>query len=91
MTRSLTCYNLPVYTKRGRLVGRVVDIEVEAVSQRLLFYHVATTLQINNLWHRRLLISPTQVVELSNKALIIEDELTSQSLAEPSNLITEVS
>jgi|GEM_PF-3128867 uncharacterized protein YrrD len=90
-TPNLTCRNLPVYTKLGRPVGRVVDVEIEAASQRVLFYHVATNLRLNNLWHRRLLVSPTQVVEITSQGLIIEDNLMGQPLAEPTNLITQAS
>ncbi len=77
---SLTCHNLPVYTKSGRYLGRVVDVEIEAASQQVLFYHVATAISLSNLWRRRLLISPKQILSFSRQALIVEDGSVSDRL-----------
>ena len=86
---SLTCHNLLVYTKSGRYLGRVVDVEVEAASQQVVFYHVATAMSLNNLWRRRLLISPKQIVSFSRQALIVEDGAVSDRLVSPSDLAAE--
>ncbi|MBI5465678.1 MAG: PRC-barrel domain-containing protein [Candidatus Kerfeldbacteria bacterium] len=89
MMPSLTCYNLSVYTKSGRYLGRVVDVEIEASSQQVLFYHVATAISLSNLWRRRLLISPKQILSFSRRALIVEDGTVNDRLVSPSGLAAE--
>ncbi len=73
MGPSLPCRNLPVVTKSGLFLGRVVDVEVDATAREVCFYHVAPPFSFLKLWQKVLLISPAQVVSVSSRAMVVED------------------
>jgi uncharacterized protein YrrD len=73
MVPSLPCRNLPVVTQSGVLLGRIVDVEVDEAAREVRFYHVAPPFTLSNLWQRRLLIAPDQVVSLTHRMMIVED------------------
>lgn len=73
MIPSLPCHNLPVYTASGRYLGRVVQVEVDAAGQQVVYYHVAPRFPLARLWHKRLLISPRQVVKITPVAMVVDD------------------
>lgn len=73
MIPNLVRYNLPVYTVVGRYLGRVVQIEVDKIGQQVLYYHVAPWFVFARLWHKRLLISPSQVVKITKVCMVVEE------------------
>jgi len=87
-TSNYQCLKLPVYTTSGRYLGKVVDIEVDNLGTRVVFYQVASCFTLAKLWRKKLLISPRQVVSLSNKSMIVRDnELSTETI---SNLASEL-
>lgn len=72
--------NLPVYTKNGQLIGRIADIEIDIKDQSILHYQVIITPRLLGLWKNRLLISPAQVISITNKEMIVEDLVGSDKL-----------
>ncbi len=89
MPPSLSCHNLPVYTKSGQHLGRVVDVEVEARGSQVVYYHIAPTVPlVGKLWHKKLLVSPRQIVSLSADKMVVEDNVSAEVEA-PAGLVTE--
>lgn len=91
MIPSLPCHNLPVYTKSGRYLGRIVEVEVDALARTVVYYHVAPFFVLARLWCKRLLISPNQVASLSKSCMVVEDinldkvsEVAPKLVSEPS-------
>ncbi|MFH1867152.1 MAG: PRC-barrel domain-containing protein [Patescibacteria group bacterium] len=71
--------NLPVYTKSGKHLGRVTDVEIDSLSQLILRYQVSHWPKIPGLWKGRLLIAREQVISISKSAMIVEDSLSPDS------------
>ena len=82
---SFSCLNLPVYTASGKHLGRVCGVEVDASAKLVIRYEVAAALPLANLWGKKLLISPNQVVSLSPKAMIVADTFSQELAAAPSH------
>ncbi len=68
----IDCINLPVYTKAGDHLGRVVGVEIEAISQQIQQYKVVGGL-IPSLNKKTFLISIRQVLEINKDKMIVED------------------
>lgn len=72
MPQAFPSHNLPVYTVSGRHLGRVVEVEFEA-GGAVRYYHVKPPFHFRNLWRRRLLIAPSQVVSLTSERMVVEE------------------
>ncbi len=78
--------NLSVYTKSGRYLGKVLDIEIDPISQLVLRYQVGGQWsRVTGLWKGRLLINREQVVSITSTAMIVEDNNKISEL-EPASL-----
>ncbi len=89
MIKTSPLFNLPVYTAAEFYVGRVVNIEVDS-NQQIIFYHIKPKFKLTNLWHKKILISPRQVIKITNQSMTIEDGW--QTLEEiPVKLVSEIS
>ena len=87
-TNNCQCLKLSVYTTSGCYLGKVVDIEVDNLGARVVFYHVVPYFVLSRLWHKKLLISPRQVVSMNNKTMIVKDnELSTEAIP---NLVSEL-
>jgi len=77
--------NLPVFTKSGVGLGKIMDIEFDEQNQTVLHYYVKTKVGVFGLWQSSLLISPEQVLSLTDKSMIVEDlEVTDKTpISEP--------
>ncbi|HBV33484.1 TPA: hypothetical protein DIC39_02235 [Patescibacteria group bacterium] len=67
--------NLPVYTKSGKHLGRIIDVEFDPSSQMVWRYHVGRWPGLTGLWKGRLLITREQVVAISKDAMVVEDSI----------------
>ncbi|MEK7496937.1 MAG: PRC-barrel domain-containing protein [Patescibacteria group bacterium] len=90
MIKTSLLFNLPVYTAAGFYVGRVVNIEVDLLSQQIICYHLKPKFKLVNLWQKKILISPRQVIKITNNAMVIEDNW-SKIVAAPIGLVSELS
>lgn len=90
MIKTTLLLNLPVYTTVGFYIGRVVNIEVDPINQSIIFYQVRSKFKLNNLWHKKILISPRQVLKITNQSMIIEDNWQARPEM-PIKLVSEVS
>lgn len=68
---------LPVETRSGQSIGRVVDLEFDAAEQRIWRYHVS---QGSVFFKNKLLISPSQVISLSEQKMVVEDGVVKGTL-----------
>ncbi|MFA4937061.1 MAG: PRC-barrel domain-containing protein [Patescibacteria group bacterium] len=73
MLRLTDLKNLPVYTKSGKHLGKICDIEIDPVSQLVLRYQVGHWPAVPGLWKGRLLIARQQVISITATAMIVED------------------
>ncbi|MFH1112147.1 MAG: PRC-barrel domain-containing protein [Patescibacteria group bacterium] len=81
--------NLPVYTKNGKHLGKICDLEIDPISQLVLCYHVGHWPQVPGLWKGRLIIAREQVISITKSAMIVEDSsVTDRSPAEISPVIS---
>lgn len=65
--------NLPVYTKSGKHLGHIVEIEFDPTSQLIVRYQVSRWPTLPGLWPGRLLIAREQVISISKTAMVVED------------------
>jgi len=68
--------NLPVFTQSGENLGRVVDFEVSSDTHQIEKYIVRSGLMAGGILQKDLLISPTQVISMTNEKMEVEDTLT---------------
>ena len=80
MSPATPCHNLPVVTKSGLSLGRVVDVEVDSTAREVRYYHVVPPFSISKLWGQRLLISPSQVISLTPEVMTVDDIKPEQAL-----------
>ncbi len=82
--------NLPVYTKSGRYLGKILDIEIDPISQLVLRYQVGGRCPwITSLWKGRLFINREQVVSLTSNAMIVEDLIITEKTLSETRLVVE--
>lgn len=68
--------NLPVETQSGKKLGRVTHYIIESESQSVTKYFIkAPNLKISNLFGDELMIDRGQVVSLSQKKMIVDDNI----------------
>ena len=65
---------LPVVTRSGQRLGRVVGFEMDIDTNTVARYQVRSGL-LSGLWHRLLLIDRSQVVSITAEAMVVEDLL----------------
>jgi len=77
MELSRSVNHLPVVTRQGVYLGRVVGIEVDDSGYHVLFYRVGRW----GIWFFRkiLLISPRQVIKITNQQMVVDDLLVNES------------
>ncbi|MFC1687684.1 PRC-barrel domain-containing protein [Patescibacteria group bacterium] len=69
--------HLPVETRSGQSIGQVIDLEFDAAEQRIWRYHVS---QGSVFLKNKFLISPSQVISLSEKKMVVEDGVVKNTL-----------
>ncbi len=69
--------DLPVYTKSGQHLGKVVDFSFDPTSQSIIQYTVRSADILNTLIpHRELIISEKQVITITAKKMTVDDTVT---------------
>lgn len=66
-------FGLPVVTKSGLYVGRVIDVEIDVVSHTILRYRVRSKGLFHFLSRYDFLVSATQVVRVTSECMVVED------------------
>ena len=64
--------NLPVYTQSGEHLGKVSSFEINSDTGKIENFHIKTGL-IEGLWHEQLVVSHSQVVEITGEKMVVED------------------
>lgn len=78
MSTSLTCLSLPVFTKSGAYLGRIVDVEVDASGSQIVYFQVKPPpLGLSLVGRRHLLISPRQVISIAHDKMVVQDTAVS--------------
>ena len=67
--------NLPVESKNGTKIGRVVGFEIEPDSQTVLNYLVKPKQVVKGIFEGNLVIHREQVIDLSKHKMIVEDSV----------------
>lgn len=60
-------------TQSGKPLGQVVDVEIDPDSQAIISYHVKPSRLVPDMVHSPLLIHRSQVIEFTERELIVED------------------
>lgn len=76
---------LPVVTKSGADVGRLVDINFKSDSHAILNYAVK-----NGFFNKQIyLIGPTQVVAITSREIVVDDAVLGETSKVKTNLVTQ--
>lgn len=67
--------NLPVYSRSGEHLGKIASFELDLDTGKIENFHVKTGL-IEGLWHEQLVVHHSQVVEITEEKMIVEDTAT---------------
>lgn len=65
--------NLPVYTKSGQKLGRVVNFEFNTQLQEIVKYYIKAENIIKELIEKDLVISAEQVISIDDEKMVVED------------------
>lgn len=82
--QAINVINLPVNTLAGKHLGKIVGVEIEGTGKQIKYYQVSSALPLVKLWGEKLLVSPSQVVSISTKEMLVADSF-SQDLAKVNN------
>ena len=72
---------LPVVTESGRALGQVMDFNIDTDSQSILSYQVKPPRLVEGLLKGSLEINRGQVVDITAKHLIVEDNVVKSDLS----------
>jgi sporulation protein YlmC with PRC-barrel domain len=75
--------NLPVESKSGTKIGRVVGFEVELDSQAVLNYLVKPKQMVKGIFEGNLLINREQVIEISKYKMIVDESVSLSAQRKP--------
>ncbi len=67
---------LPVVTESGQSLGSIEGVSVKTDSHAILHYHVKISGVLAGLFSKDLLISPAQVVGITDKVMTVKDTVT---------------
>ena len=73
--------NLPVYTQGGEHLGKVASFEINTDTGKIDSYHVKTGL-IEGLWHEQLVINASQVIEITEEKMVVEDSVKKEKVTD---------
>ncbi|OGY89998.1 MAG: hypothetical protein A2927_01395 [Candidatus Komeilibacteria bacterium RIFCSPLOWO2_01_FULL_45_10] len=73
-----TLKNLPVVTKNGQFLGKIREIEMEAETQNISRYFVASNQMVKRLTSKELIIAAVQVLSIDNEKMVVEDNLVKE-------------
>lgn len=65
--------HLPVETRSGRQLGKIVDFTIDTATQTLVQYHVKSSTFVPGLFEQKLLVGRDEVISLTNEKMIVED------------------
>jgi len=71
--------NLPVYTKSNTCLGMVVDFGIDVNIQSVIEYYIKPESVVSGLVRGKLIINRGQIIEISDKKIIVDDNITTQS------------
>jgi sporulation protein YlmC with PRC-barrel domain len=74
---------LPVKTVSGKSLGHIVDLEIDIATHSVTAYHVKPNRLMPDMVSTPLIISPSQVVEITAEQMIVEDASIGQEQAVP--------
>lgn len=66
-------YRLPVVTELGTKIGIVVGIDIQTESHAVTQYHVKPGTFISGLLSKHLLISPDQIIDISERQMTVKE------------------
>ncbi len=84
----LSPLRLPVKTESGHKLGTVVDVIIDPQTQGVTAYHVKPSRLVPDAVQSPLIIHHSQVIEINEQAMIVDDAATRQAQASPAPLPT---
>jgi sporulation protein YlmC with PRC-barrel domain len=84
--------SLPVETKSGEKLGKIASFDIDSETQQIVCYCVKSLNPIKDLiFQDQLIISPTQVISITAKKMVVEDNVIKDKLKDVVNAATPVS
>ena len=68
-------FKLPVYTKSGVHLGKVVGFDLETGSQTIMHYHVRAKGLSARLLREPLLVAREQVISITEEKMVVDDNV----------------
>lgn len=76
---ALNMIGLPVITESNIQVGLLADFVVDVQTHQVVEYHVKSKNPIKGLFAKKLIVSTQQVVRVTNKKIIVKDEVVEEA------------
>jgi len=74
---------LPVRTKSGQKLGHVVDLTIDPDTHLVMSYHVKPSRLVPDMVQSPLLIHRSQVIEITDSEMIVDDTVDRQVAGQP--------
>jgi len=71
--------NLPVYTKNKDFLGKIKDVEINCENHSISRYIIKNSDVVKRIAGEEIIISPSQIVSLDDKKMVVEDNFVSES------------
>lgn len=71
---------LPVKTKSGQYLGRVIDFEIDSLSQTIEKYFVKCRGLIGGLFEEKLIIHKNQVISINDEVIVVDETVIKDAL-----------
>lgn len=88
MARPRSPLRLPVRTASGQRLGTVVDVLVDPDTHTIAAYHVKASRMMPDAVQSPLIIHPTQVVDITDKEMVVDDAAIDEQSSQPAALAT---
>lgn len=72
---------LKIITKNGRIIGKLKDFEFDTDNFKIIRYIVSSSDLVKKITSQDLIISASQIMEISNKAIIVDDNTLTEGEA----------
>jgi len=83
MPNRLSPIHLTVRTESGHQLGYVVDVDIDPETHQVMAYYVKSSRLMPYLVKSPLLISPTQVISVDEKEMVVEDAVAGERAPVP--------
>lgn len=70
---------LPVFTRSGAALGKLMDVELDVEAHLVMSYHVRTSQLLPGFLSKQIVVGREQVVSITAEKIIVEDTIIKES------------